>query len=52
MTHDELWEVIDIAKCENVENALRAVVELIQEKQKFLENTKGAQRQRSFQSVQ
>ena len=41
MTHDELWEVIDIAKCENVENALRAVVELIQEKQKFLENTKG-----------
>ena len=41
MTHDELWEVIDIAKCENVEKALRAVVELIQEKQKFLENTKG-----------
>ena len=41
MTHDELWEVIDIAKCENVENALRAVVKLIQKKQKFLENTKG-----------
>ena len=40
MTHDELWEVIDIAKCENVENALRAVVKLIQEKQKFLEETK------------
>ena len=28
MTHDELWEVIDIAKCENVEKDLRAVVEL------------------------
>jgi len=41
MTHDELWEVIDIAKCENVENALRAVVKLIQKKQKFFENTKG-----------
>ena len=41
MIHDELWEVIDIAKCENVENALRAVVKLIQKKQKFLENTKG-----------
>ena len=42
MTHDEL---LDCVKPEyaygKIGDALRAVVELIQEKQKFLENTKG-----------
>ena len=46
MTHDELlarinaWDE-DHYQCPPVVRALRAVVELIQEKQKFLENTKG-----------
>ena len=46
MTHDELlarinaWDE-DHYQCPPVVRALRAVVELIQKKQKFLENTKG-----------
>ena len=46
MTHDELlarinaWDE-DYYQCPPVVRALRAVVELIQEKQKFLENTQG-----------
>ena len=46
MTHDELlarinaWDE-DYYQAPPVVRALRAVVELIQEKQKFLENTKG-----------
>ena len=43
MTHDELLAKIDGFSCCSGahELALRAVVELIQEKQKFLEETKG-----------
>ena len=57
MTHDELLALIDkevftivsvndpsdieIARLRRLKVALRAVVELIQKKQKFLENTKG-----------
>ena len=46
MTHDELLAKInawdeDYYQAPPVVRALRAVVELIQEKQKFLENTKG-----------
>ena len=46
MTHDELLAKInawdeDHYQAPPVVRALRAVVELIQEKQKFLENTKG-----------
>ena len=46
MTHDELLAKInawdeDYYQCPPVVRALRAVVELIQEKQKFLENTQG-----------
>ena len=43
MTHDELLAKIDNYTCCSGahELALRAVVELIQEKQKFLEETKG-----------
>ena len=50
MTNDELLEKIDeegeflvqhFDSKPRVHSALRAVVELIQEKQKFLENTKG-----------
>ena len=42
MTYDELLAEIDsYAYNYKPKSALRAVVELIQEKQKFLENTKG-----------
>ena len=46
MTHDELLAEIDertsyLGNVDGIYTALRAVVELIQEKQKFLENTKG-----------
>ena len=45
MTHDELLAKIEEPANWNhihyLKSALRAVVELIQEKQKFLENTKG-----------
>jgi hypothetical protein len=46
MTHDELLAMIDSMEMRYKNeiprrNALRAVVELIQEKQKFLENTQG-----------
>ena len=42
MTHDELLAEIDsYAYNYKPKSALRAVVELIQEKQKFLENTQG-----------
>ena len=42
MTHDELLAEIDsYAYNYKPKSALRAVVELIQKKQKFLENTKG-----------
>ena len=46
MTHDELLNKLDSMEMRYKNeaprrNALRAVVELIQKKQKFLENTKG-----------
>ena len=45
MTHDELLAKIDGLSCcegaHHLRKALLAVVELIQEKQKFLEETKG-----------
>jgi len=43
MTHDELLDMIGSFTCCSgaAEVALRAVVELIQKKQKFLENTGG-----------
>ena len=41
MTHDELLAKIAFDSAHHLREALRAVVKLIQEKQKFLEETKG-----------